>query len=138
MNDLEKAKVRNTDFEAASLRDGFWFIFSDGDDEIAVHASTWSGKEKTYFNDELVLNKWRFGTYSKHSFMIKNQQYAVQLETADPFITYLECKVWKGHACIGKETRAIKLASPWLTNTVWLGCIFLIGFVATSGVFGGK
>jgi hypothetical protein len=101
---------KNSDFEtqAASFKDGFWYEFTDGDNEIAVHGSAWTGKETVYFNDEVVADKRNLTRLKEeHHFTKGDHEYRVQLFTTSILKMQVMCQVWKDGTLLGSKTKGL-------------------------------
>jgi hypothetical protein len=83
----------------ASFFKGLWFIFRDGDQEIAAHSSA-LGKERIFLNGNLMSEKRSLGKTSKHQFICDEIEYAVVYSVVKASVMNLECSLLKNSICI--------------------------------------
>ncbi len=81
--------------------EGLWFIFKDGDREIALHNST-LGQERIFVNGELVSRKRSLSTTSRHTFIFNDNAYEVVAIVSKISTSEMECSLIKDGICIGK------------------------------------
>ncbi len=104
-NDTQKDKTMKT--TQVTIYDGYWFVFEDGDNEIAANGSIWSGKEWIYFNDQLVSEKRNMTSFTTiHEFESGNDKYRLEYIAKNIFTGKMECTVFKNEQMIGQETVA--------------------------------
>jgi hypothetical protein len=83
----------------ASFFKGLWFIFRDGDQEIAAHSSV-LGKERIFLNGNLMSGKRSLGKSSRHQFIFEEIEYAVVYSIVKASAMNLECSLLKNSICI--------------------------------------
>lgn len=108
--------------------DGYWFYFNDGDTDIAVHGSAWSGKETVYVNDNPVSSKRELlKTQSNHQFVHNGHQYQVRYHITSLMRGDLECKVLKDGALLASQSKAFLSSS----KRSWFNILkmFVVGFI---------
>ncbi len=130
----------------ASLFKGYWFYFQDGDTEIAVHGSAWSGRETVYVNDNPVSDKRVLHKLkSEHKFTHNGKEYRVVFDVTNPLTGAIECSLYSGYTgrkLLAKQTKAFiekGNKSVWVT----LLTLFLIGagvgaLMVFAGVYVGR
>lgn len=130
--------------DKVTFRNGYWFFFNDGKNRIAVFGSAMSGKEKVFFNDELVSEHRSLGFNSCHRFERGGRSYEILFLVTNLMRGAIECIALSGDTVIGRETKA------FYTDTrkgFWLriGLFFLGGLafgiaaatlIDSSGVLG--
>jgi len=129
---------KNSDFEtgAANLKDGFWYEFTDGDDEIAVHGSAWSGQETIYFNDEKVAEKRNLTSLKEeHIFEKDGHTYRVQLITTSLLKMQVMCQVWKDDVMLGSQTKGL-ITKVDSRKLFWGGLLFVLAFFGLGYIVG--
>jgi uncharacterized membrane protein len=83
-----------------SLSKGFWFIFRDGEREIAAHGSAISGQERIFVNGELISEKRSLSKTSEHQFTVGNNTYIVMFLVPQILQGKMECSLIKDGRCI--------------------------------------
>ena len=96
----------------ASFRHGYWFHIEDGEDDITVNASSWSGMERVFINDELVSKHRRLTFKSKHQIEHNGAAYEVALTPQNLLTGKYVCEVIKNGASIGTKTIAFLSGTP--------------------------
>lgn len=97
---------RDMDVEQVTFRDGYWFIFEDGEDEVAANGSAWSGKEWVYFNDQLVSEKRNATSRTtEHEFTSGQNSYKLVFYMKNMLKAELECTLYKNGKQIGYDLR---------------------------------
>ena len=92
--------------DKVTFKNGYWFFFQDGDDRIAVFGSAMTGKEKVFFNDELVSSHRSLGFNSCHRFEKDGKSYEVLFLVTSLMRGAIECIALTGNRVIGRETKA--------------------------------
>ncbi|NVJ71404.1 MAG: hypothetical protein HWE08_13665 [Alphaproteobacteria bacterium] len=114
-----------------TLRNGYWYYFQDGDNEIAVHGSAVNGKERVYFNDELLIDTRGFGFNAQHFFERDGHKYEALLVAHSVLRGAMECILIRDGQIVGRETKAYVVAKDgkmsWWKS---LGPFFIAGFLA--------
>lgn len=73
-----------------------WFVFLDGTNTIRAWGSYWTGLERIYFNDALVVQSLERG--EEFEFEINNTQYQIAFCTRSVAIGQIHCTLFKdGH-----------------------------------------
>lgn len=126
--------------EDVTIKDGFWFTFVDGDDEVAAHGSAWNGKEIVYFNDRVVSETHAvFSRTSEHVFEAGSSTYKLEFHVADLLRGHIRCRLWKGDSLIGEDTKMYirnireELWTPKILGNLWK---FVLGGLLTGIVVG--
>lgn len=97
---------RSMNIEEVTLRDGYWFVFEDGEEEIAANGSVWNGKEWVYFNDQLVSEKRNATSRTtEHEFTIGKDRYKLVFYMKSLMKAELECTLYKNDKQIGHDIR---------------------------------
>ena len=79
----------------ASLKEGIWLVYQDGDNIIKFWGSGMSGKEKVYLNDILVSEKRSMKMISEHHFSINNKKYKITCKTISFMNGTLLCNFYR-------------------------------------------
>lgn len=101
----------------ASFVNGYWFYFNDGDSEIAVHGSAWSGRETVYLNDNPVSDKRELLKFSSdHAFTHNGHEYRVNYHLTNVLTGALECTLYRDGKLFASQTKGIlgKSRGSWL------------------------
>ena len=111
---------------------GVTFVFNDDSNEIKAWFSSFTGLEKIYVNDALVLSRRSLSIKSKSTFQIGNNLYSVVFHVENLIQGSVVCTLSKNgvaHQC--------KKFSCTHKQPIWLKlCIFLSAFVlATAAVY---
>jgi hypothetical protein len=108
----------------------FWFIFRDGETEIAAHGSAITGQERIFVNGELISEKRSISKTSEHQFSVNANIYKVIFLVPHILKGKLECSLIKD----GKYIRAFRMSYKYkfriIENLIEL---LLVG--AVGGVF---
>jgi hypothetical protein len=121
----------------ASFIKGLWFIFRDGDREIAAHGST-LGQERIFVNGKLVSQKRSLSKKSTHQFIFEGNMYEIMFIVSKTSSTEMECSLTRDNICVGifktyyKQASTVKSPIKIFFNII-LGLI--IGML--MGTFGG-
>ena len=81
--------------------EGLWFIFKDGDHEIAAHNSLLA-KESVFVNGEIVSENRSLNRIGKHQFMFDGNEYEVVFNVFKIIKCEMECSLFKNSICVGK------------------------------------
>jgi hypothetical protein len=92
-----------------SLLKGYWFIFQDGDREIAAHASALSGRERVFVNGRLVSRKRSLTLTSNHQFLWEGSTYIIVFHAPRLLAAQLECSLTKDNVFIDRFKTSYKL-----------------------------
>jgi len=120
-----------------TIKDGFWFFFEDDGIEIAVNASTFSGKETVYVNDNPVSEKRSYAVLSLHNFQYKGKHYRVKFDVINILTQKVECSLAINGKVQFTESKAyitggvlgfLKQLSFWIGIGVTVG--FVTGYLA--------
>lgn len=84
-----------------ALLQGFWFVFRDGDREIAANSSALTGQERVFANGQLVSKQRSFRMVSKHQFSWQGNTYDVVFRVPQIFTGKMECSLTKDGVFIG-------------------------------------
>jgi hypothetical protein len=84
-----------------SIFNGIWFVFRDGDREIAAHCSI-LGLERTFVNGRLIFKKRSFSKTSNYQFDFEGNLYEVLVLVYKLETTQTECSLIKDGICIEK------------------------------------
>jgi len=119
-------------FGHVSFSKGYWWHFEDGDDDITVHCSTFSGQEWVYINDELVSENLGLTFNSRHEFIYEGANYILELKLLRWYAGQMRGSIYKNTQLIGEQ--AISFFDGTLKSIlkrVWP--IFIAGFIAGAG-----
>ena len=104
---------------------GYILVFRDGADEIEVYASAISGKEKVYFNGDIVSEKRNMAFTTRHEFTVGKNSYRVTLIVTSCLRGGVECSLHKNGRKIGYEEQILYQGSWAKIITILLGCMTL-------------
>jgi hypothetical protein len=93
-----------------SIFNGIWFVFRDGDREIAAHCSI-LGLERTFVNGRLIFKKRSFSKTSNYQFEFEGNLYEVLVLVYKLETTQTECSLIKDGICIEKFRAHYKIYS---------------------------
>jgi len=79
----------------ASIKDGFWFVFHDGDITITAGGSSVSGKEYIYINQKLVTEKRSIKKKSEHIIEFNGNKYTIIFHMKKIMTGDLKCSLLK-------------------------------------------
>ena len=111
-------------------KNGFTFIFKDGDDEIKLHASANTGMETVFFNDEEISIMRSLKFSSRHIFEKNGHNYEMIIITTHLLRGGLDVLLLKDKQLIGRESKLVIEESSFKGFLSMLVVIFLIGAVA--------
>jgi hypothetical protein len=89
------------DYSSVSAIKGYWFVFIDNDQKIALHASAFTGQERIFVGGELVSQKRSLGLKSNHQFRQGNDSYELILHVKKILNLEIDCHLIKNEAKIG-------------------------------------
>lgn len=116
-----------------SLLKGFWFIFQDGDREIAAHGSALTGHEQIFVNKQLVSERRSLSMTSRHQFTLEEDVYEIVFHVPNILTGKMDCSLIKDGALLEcfKTSYKFKFRTAKIIGSTLLGA--LIGFL--SGYF---
>lgn len=109
----------------ASLSKGMWYVFYDGNDIIRAWGSGWTGLERVYFNDELVVRHHHFKRLESVSFEKNNHRYQIQCFSTSLQKWQAHCSFWRD----GKKQCTLKCKRRKLFNVRPTAAHMTIGLV---------
>jgi hypothetical protein len=90
------------------MKKNMWCHFEHEGHKISIHFSTWSGKEVVYVDDHPVSEKRNvLRLTSKHTFMIREQEFSLELEVENPFSYKAQTRLKKGNEVIGTQSTSM-------------------------------
>ena len=96
---MSKTKIL-ADKSQTSLTKGIWFVHNDGINTIKVFGSN-TGKEKIYFNEELVSEERNINLKSEHRFQDKHENsYDVKFLTTNLIKGEMDCLIHRNDELI--------------------------------------
>ena len=110
-------------------KNGFTFIFKDGEDEIRLLASANTGMETVFFNDEEISKMRSLKFSSRHIFEKNGHDYEMIIITTHLLRGGLDVLLLKDKILIGRESKLILESYTWKKYLKVLLFIFLIGAV---------
>lgn len=114
----------------ATFAQGYWFICEDGPHQIAVFSSSWSGKQKVYFDDTIVAEGRNLTSFnSVLTFDIADDHYEVRYLLTNLMKAEIECLVIKNDRIIARSSQAFYGNKSKMDQV-------LIGFFAAGAVIG--
>jgi hypothetical protein len=128
---IKKPLVYN--MSQVSIKDGFWFFFEDKEIEIAANASTFSGKETVYVNDNPVSEKRNYGTLSLHNVQYMGKHYRLKFDVINIWTQKIECSLSIDGKIQFTETKAYIAGGVWGFLKLlgfWIGVGITVSFVA--------
>jgi len=122
--------------ETISAIYGYWFYFQDGDDEIAVFGSGWSGKEIIYFNDNEVSQSrsWKFET--AHEFTKNSKHYKVVYNVISMLTATVKCSLFIDGELTDEQTKAVFAKEG--TKSAWWTILIFFAVGMVFGYFGAR
>jgi hypothetical protein len=78
-----------------SVLKGFWFIFQDGDREIAAWASALTFREQVFINKQLLSEKRSLNIKSKHHLILEENVYEIVFNISNFLTGKLNCSLIK-------------------------------------------
>ncbi|NNJ71796.1 MAG: hypothetical protein HKP09_01305 [Enterobacterales bacterium] len=117
--------------EKTSVFNGFWFYFQDGDDEIAVFGSGWSGKEVVYFNDNPVSEDRTFKFESTHEFTKNNKTYKIVYKVISMLTGETHCLLYIDGELKDEQKKAVIAKGSGKK-----ALLSILGFFAVGMIFG--
>ncbi|UTW56566.1 hypothetical protein [Kordiimonas sp. SCSIO 12610] len=99
-----------------NYKEGYYYYFRDGDDEIVARCSAWTGMETVYVNGEQVSKFRSLGFNSKHRFDYEGNSYQMIFIVNGAMRGSVECLLIKGDQLIGNECVALntRKGNKWL------------------------
>lgn len=141
---MTKATENNNSKELPPIMDlvrkGYIFSFRDGDNEIEAQGSAITGKEKVYFNGDIVSEKWNWSFTSRHQFMVGENSYRVTFGITSYLRGGVECSLHKNGRKLGHEEQ-IMYQGSWAkiltTLFLFMGVGIAVGYSTgyAAGVF---
>ena len=74
---------------------GIHFFFIDGDREIKLWGSKFTGKERISVNAQIISEKRTYGFKSVHTFNIESDIYEIELAVMNPLTENMSCTLIK-------------------------------------------
>ncbi|PCI62871.1 MAG: hypothetical protein COB37_06010 [Kordiimonadales bacterium] len=99
-----KDQAIESKFDVVSMTSGYWYAFEDGDDEITINISSWSGKGRLFINDELVFEGRGFGVYARYRISHAGKEYDLRVCTVRVITSDVEVMLSSGNRIIGVKT----------------------------------
>ncbi|WP_051201953.1 hypothetical protein [Ferrimonas senticii] len=90
-----------------SIRNGFWFYFNDGDDQIVAHGCGHSGKETVYLNDKVISSKRVWGLTGLHPFRHNGHHYRIKMRVCSVLNHSIECQLERDHQPFARQVKAL-------------------------------
>ncbi len=121
--------------ELVSPMKGYWFYFQDGDDEIAVFGSGWSGKEIVYFNDNPVSECRNVKFKSTHEFVANEKNYRVVYEVVGMLKGHVKCSLYINDRKTDEQNKAALVKQgkmSWTTLVVSFIIGLAVGYSSVS------
>jgi hypothetical protein len=89
----------------ASIKEGIWYVFEDGNNIIKLWCSSLSGKEKLYLNEKLISEKRSMRMTNEYSFKDDSGlNYSLILKTTNLLKGHIVCRLERN----GEHVRTIK------------------------------
>ncbi len=80
---------------ATSIKEGLWFVHSDGVNTIKAWGSFTNGKEEVYFNDKLASENKNRQFKNEHTFSYEGDLFKVNFKMTNMMKGHLECRFYK-------------------------------------------
>jgi hypothetical protein len=127
--------TKDDSMEYISPKDGFWFYFQDGDDEIAVFGSGWTGKEVVYVNDNPVSESRNYRFNSVHEFTRNGKNYRIEYKVISMARGEVHCSLFINDELLDTQKKAVFVRSG---KAAWkaIAMYFVVGMV--FGYLGAK
>lgn len=135
----------------ASIDEGMWYVFRDGDHIIRAWGSSWTRLKRVYI-DDIVVHRYDSGRHREHyAFASDGQIYRIHCRTKNLQRWQVECELWKNdqlvqvirckrrklwnlrptlaHLSVGLAAGIIggMLRMPW-----WFGIVFIFASLTTT------
>ena len=124
--------------ESVSVMNGYWFYFQDGDDEIAIFGSGWSGKEIVYFNDNPVSEARNYRFTSEHTFTKRSKRYKVVYRVVSMLTGEVKCELYIDDELVEEQRKAIIVKGgakkAWTTILIYFGIGMVFGYLGAKVV----
>jgi hypothetical protein len=113
-----------------SLLKGFWFIFQDGDREIAAHGSALTGHEQIFVNKQLISEKRSLSMTSRHQFTWEENIYEIVFHVPNILTGKMDCSLIKDDVLLEcfKTSYKFKFRTAKILGSAVLGAV--IGFLS--------
>ena len=118
-------------FGKVNYAQGYWYHFEDGDNDITVNASAYSGMHRVYINDQMVCKKRKFGRGCRLEFEYEGAQYSVRFATIKLLTVDYECLVIKDNTLLGRKVISFYSGTPG-EIAVKLSPFFILGAISGS------
>jgi hypothetical protein len=126
------------DISQFNFPDGVWFIFRDGDRQIAAHNSI-LGLERIFINGKLASKRRSLARRSSHQFIFEGNIYAVTTIVSKGKNSKTECSLLKDDVCISRSimhseinVKKVSLRKQLFVLLLCFPIIMLIGYLAVS------
>jgi hypothetical protein len=117
-----------------NLFKGIWFVFRDGDREIAAHNSLFA-KERVFINGEIVSENRSLNRIGKHQFIFNRSEYEVVFNVSKVIKGEMECSLFKNNLCIGKFKTYYSIRSSKASDLEhYLICFLIMIFVSSVAI----
>jgi hypothetical protein len=111
-----------------------WFIFRDGDLEIAAHNSLLA-KESIFVNGEIVSESRSLNRVGKHQFVFGENKYEVVFDVLKIVKGEMECSLFKNSICIGKfKTYCSRISSKISYLEKCIICFLIMVFASSVAI----
>jgi hypothetical protein len=126
------------DISQFNFPDGVWFIFRDGDRQIAAHNSI-LGLERIFINGKLASKRRSLARRSSHQFIFEGNIYAVTTIVSKGKNSKTECSLLKDDVCISRSimhseinVKKVPLRKQLFVLLLCFPIIMSIGYLAAS------
>ena len=120
---------------ANAFTDGYWFYFDDDGAQIAAAASLWSGGEKVFFNNQLVLRSWSLLKFFKipvrRVFETAKGPYELQFRLTNMWTSEIECTLTRGGHLVGRQS--LSLSDVKYGRLLVAACFFAGVLIGAAG-----
>lgn len=122
----------NNDVPATlSLLSGYQFNFQDGDTNVVVNASAWSGKEVVLVDQEEVSSKRNSHKMSTiHDFQANGKSYRVELQITNLFTGEVDCKLFREDCLIGYQHKGFSEKPYTSPKSLFMFGLYFIGVLS--------
>lgn len=109
------------------MKEGSWFVYWDNENIIRLWSSNFTGKEKVYLNDDLIIESKNYRKNNEHHFTDKNSNnYCISIKLIKQMKGEIECLFKKN----GETIRSFKTKTKNIQQRVQSLVIFSVLYTA--------
>lgn len=123
---------------SASVSKGIWFVFQCNGNIVRAWGSCWTGVERIYFNDELVMESWKRDDH--YIFQRQGHEYQIFFCTRSVAQGKIRCRLYQDGTQVGayhSKRRKVLNMRPTIAHLAsGLGIGLLAGLLSMPPWFG--